>query len=435
MGVGQSNTKEENQKVYIPSPDQSKRPTLNSMAAASKRSSGPVQVKSPQEKEQMKKDLGKLTNTKVNDKTLGGAQSKVLGLFDEKDEKNKSPQQIENERKLAMAIIGIAPVLIGAAAGPVQVKSPQEKEQIKKDLGKLTNTKVNDKTLGGAQSKVLGLFDEKDEKNKSPQQIENERKLAMAIIGIAPVLIGAAAGGYKGGAIGGQVGSTSVAGMGEEFQKEREREAEKKETKEEREAREAFELKKLKVASDLDRAGKLELEMLKGRIGSGPKQKIDKLGAEERKRLDQTIDAIRAVDGMEAALRAGQSTISMVGDNDFTLHEKLYNEALSRMQSGGAITEEETKRFQKMAPTTFDSDEIRRKKIEELKTLFNSRLEMFGLSKRDFPQLTTPTKLAGEGTIAKSFGTLTSGYPKVSKEEFNNMSTEQREEFLKSLGR
>lgn len=86
-------------------------------------------------------------------------------------------------------------------------------------------------------------------------------------------------------------------------------------------------------------------------------------------------DALNAVNNMEKALKSGNRTFTLYGENDFTLARNLFAESLGRMQSGGAIGKEEEKRFLSFAPTPFDSAQMQQKKIDTMKKILNQRIE------------------------------------------------------------
>lgn len=86
-------------------------------------------------------------------------------------------------------------------------------------------------------------------------------------------------------------------------------------------------------------------------------------------------DALVAVNEMEKALAAGSNTYSVIGDNDFTFNRGLFADAIGRMQSGGAITEDEEKRFMNFAPGPFDTAFMQKKKIEKMKKMLGQRID------------------------------------------------------------
>jgi hypothetical protein len=112
-------------------------------------------------------------------------------------------------------------------------------------------------------------------------------------------------------------------------------------------------------------------------------QKLAGLKGEERKRFDNASMALEAVDNMAKALAKGDDTFSLVGDNDFTMASSMYEEALGRMQSGGAINAEENVRFRNMRPTWTDSPEIQRKKLQTLLSEMSTRLGSLGFEPQE----------------------------------------------------
>lgn len=103
-----------------------------------------------------------------------------------------------------------------------------------------------------------------------------------------------------------------------------------------------------------------------------------KLSGEEQKRLDSASMALAGVQGMRQALAKGDNTFSAIGDNDFTVWRRDFEEGLGRMQSGGAITDDEAARFKDMAPTAFDSAEMQQKKLNKLEAEMSARIRGLG---------------------------------------------------------
>lgn len=100
--------------------------------------------------------------------------------------------------------------------------------------------------------------------------------------------------------------------------------------------------------------------------------------AEEKKRFDGIVMGYKAVDDMTNALAEGANTFSVVGDNDFTFARTRWEEAIGRLQSGGAINNDEAARFRKLAPTWTDSPEMQAKKLNTIKSEMISRAGTMG---------------------------------------------------------
>lgn len=107
-------------------------------------------------------------------------------------------------------------------------------------------------------------------------------------------------------------------------------------------------------------------------------EKLRGLGTEGKARYDNASMGLASVQDMKGALNSGDSTFQVLGDNDFTLARRNFEEAIGRMQSGGAISTQEESRFKSMAPGLMDSPEIRAKKLAELESEMGNRLKTLG---------------------------------------------------------
>lgn len=142
-----------------------------------------------------------------------------------------------------------------------------------------------------------------------------------------------------------------------------------------------------KTKADILKTGaetkKINSELL-GPGGGDLNKRLAKLPTESRQRLDNSRMGLQAVIGMGKALEGGQNTFSLVGDNDFTQQRALFEEALGRMQSGGAIGKGEEARFKAMAPKLTDTPEMRQKKITELQQEMITRMQTLGFKPEEF---------------------------------------------------
>lgn len=127
----------------------------------------------------------------------------------------------------------------------------------------------------------------------------------------------------------------------------------------------------------------LRLEKMRGeieqeRFKKTPEGRLKSLGAEETKRLDNAKLALNAIQGMTDALATGDSTFSLIGDNNFTQQSALFEEAVGRMQSGGAIGIQEADRFKSLRPKAQDPRKIQIKKLNDLAKEMTSRISSLG---------------------------------------------------------
>lgn len=120
--------------------------------------------------------------------------------------------------------------------------------------------------------------------------------------------------------------------------------------------------------------------------------RMSKLSGEERKRLDSATMAFDATNKMREALKNGDNTFSIIGDNDFTMAARLWEDAIGRMQSGGAINAEEGDRFRAMAPKWTDSSEIQRKKLDWMESEMTKRINNLGFSPNELSQPRQPSQ-------------------------------------------
>lgn len=128
-----------------------------------------------------------------------------------------------------------------------------------------------------------------------------------------------------------------------------------------------------------ERLQKMKDERAKAEFAKTPEGRLQGLNSSDKQRLDNAKLGLVSVQGMgDALLRMGQNTFSVIGDNDFTQQRSLFEEALGRMQSGGAISKEEESRFKSMAPTWRDSPEMQKKKLVQLQAEMQNRMGTLG---------------------------------------------------------
>lgn len=135
--------------------------------------------------------------------------------------------------------------------------------------------------------------------------------------------------------------------------------------------------------------------------------KLKKLNETGKARLDNVRMAHEAISGMADALAGGDNTFSIIGDNNFTMAERNFTEALGRMQSGGAINKQEEKRFAMMAPKFNDSVQIKQQKLEKMQKEMGDRFRTLGFEPSEFGLSTQIAHLDGApASAAKSDGSM-----------------------------
>lgn len=135
--------------------------------------------------------------------------------------------------------------------------------------------------------------------------------------------------------------------------------------------------------------------MPRGGIGVGkPKEekpKERKLSQDERALLNNSALAYKALFDMEDAMKKGKSKTSYFGDNEYTYAANRFVEGIGRMQSGGAIGAEEAENFKKLIPGRFDSDELSKQKIQDMKAELEARLKSINYDPKEILQSRTPS--------------------------------------------
>ena len=131
-----------------------------------------------------------------------------------------------------------------------------------------------------------------------------------------------------------------------------------------------------------------------------PEGKLKNLAAMEKGRFDNVTMALTSLTGMENAYKSGDNTFSIVGDNNFTKSRTQWEEAIGRMQSGGAISEKEGDRFRSLIPNVKDSADVQRSKLIEMRNLMEQRLTTLGFKMENLPQLGINQDSVGLGRSA-----------------------------------
>lgn len=124
-----------------------------------------------------------------------------------------------------------------------------------------------------------------------------------------------------------------------------------------------------------DREFARQLALAQAKAGAQGADKITAPNATAIKRADDAGMALKAVDEMSKALfQDNYNTFSLIGENPFTIASTRFEEAFGRLQSGGAITEDEEKRFARLRPKATDSREIQEQKLvgmrEQLQSIY-----------------------------------------------------------------
>jgi hypothetical protein len=139
--------------------------------------------------------------------------------------------------------------------------------------------------------------------------------------------------------------------------------------------------------------------------GASFQAKVKALKATELQRFDSASMGLAAVKGMTDAYNKGDNTFSLIGDNSFTMASRDFEEALGRMQSGGAIGKEEVARFRAMRPIATDNVDIQKAKLAKLYQEMASRVSNLGFDPNEV--LAERAKLPVPSFVDQSPGTAT----------------------------
>lgn len=128
----------------------------------------------------------------------------------------------------------------------------------------------------------------------------------------------------------------------------------------------------------------------KEQAAQGSQGGMPKLGAEEKKAVGGIASGLRSLKLMEDALNKGYGPRyidpdtplvgSFVSDDPFTKEQRLLTDVVGRLQSGGAINNDEGERFKAMGPRPGDSDQIKRQKLKDQKVFLENKLLAMGVS-------------------------------------------------------
>ena len=119
------------------------------------------------------------------------------------------------------------------------------------------------------------------------------------------------------------------------------------------------------------------------------KPKERKLSQDERALLNNSALAYKALFDMEDAIKKNKSRTSYLGDNEYTYAANRFVEGIGRMQSGGAIGPDEVENFKKLIPGRFDSDELSKQKIKDMKAELEARLKSINYDPKEILQSRT----------------------------------------------
>lgn len=141
--------------------------------------------------------------------------------------------------------------------------------------------------------------------------------------------------------------------------------------------------KKLQLEVDKLERSKKDYEREEARLAKLPQ--FDRLVANqnptEKNNIMKIIMARKAVMDMRTALENRSSRFSFLEDSDFTFARNRWVEGIGRLQSGGAIQDDEIRSFKNLAPRVTEKDpRIWALKLSTMEQEMDNRLRMYGLT-------------------------------------------------------
>jgi hypothetical protein len=140
--------------------------------------------------------------------------------------------------------------------------------------------------------------------------------------------------------------------------------------------------------------------------------RLDKQPAEVRSKVGLIASALGAMTQYEQAYESGQrpehitSKTPILGkaisDTDLSRNQRLLNEAVGRLQSGGVIGNEELVTFNDMGPRPGDTEEQRVKKLADQRQFLEDRLIAFGFMPEELDQVGFKAERLGYDEKGKS---------------------------------
>lgn len=125
--------------------------------------------------------------------------------------------------------------------------------------------------------------------------------------------------------------------------------------------------------------------------------KLAKLGGETQSKVGAIASGLKALKGLNVAVKSGvdadylDANTPIIGglfsDNSFTRNQRVVDEVIGRLQSGGAIGVEEIKTFRSLGPRPGDSAAEQKRKLQDQRSFLENKLTAFGFKESDLQEL------------------------------------------------
>ncbi len=184
-------------------------------------------------------------------------------------------------------------------------------------------------------------------------------------------------------------------------------------------------------------------EAAKRKTDATPAGKYASAPAEVKGKVGNITNALSSLSKVEDAYSRGvepqylDSSTPLVGklisDNDFTSAQRLMNEEVGRLQSGGAITKEELTNFKALDPTPGDTPDIKKSKLVQKREWLENKLAAFGVKKENLAELGFDPKAMGLMREPKKPDEKLAGPGLLKNIKPPPMTPEQRQKRIKEL--
>jgi hypothetical protein len=149
---------------------------------------------------------------------------------------------------------------------------------------------------------------------------------------------------------------------------------------------------------NLTYAQKLEIKAQKeAEAANNPNNKLKDLGAEGRSKVGSIASGLQAIDQMVKASEDGlgpkyidPSTAVLgrfISDDPYTEAERTAAEVVGRLQSGGAMSEDEVKTFKALGPRAGDDKATKQRKLTQQRDFLQNKLTAFSMKPEDLVAL------------------------------------------------
>lgn len=188
-----------------------------------------------------------------------------------------------------------------------------------------------------------------------------------------------------------------------------------------------------------EQKNQLELQKLKNEMaqtvnGAGA---VSKFNAEEKNKIGSIASGFRALENMKAAIDDGvgpsyiDSNTPLIGkfisDDAFTENNRVMNEVVGRLQSGGAIGVEEEQRFKAMGPRPGDSPDAQKSKLKNQMAFLDNKLKAYNMKQGDLANMGFDVSPSYVSKKTGSWGTdARAADPAVIKQQLKQMSREEK---------